>query len=198
MALDITAPFVDDDLTAHRAPLINNMLTGRNAPTPGLEAAIVQMASAVTHQATEVRNSRLAREVERDAPTLPSVKFGRLIDLLLNYLNVQEEAQLPEFLFQFVASSKKQEFSIICEWLDSTIRVSSSSTVYIDLGKCPLTPDPSGAPLNHVVATTSGRYCYCHDGRHERMFCAIASTFEHRDHQQTNNMNQLRHTHNNR
>jgi len=43
---------------------------------PGLHTAIVQMANAITTQANEVRTARLAKEVERDQPTLPSAKFN--------------------------------------------------------------------------------------------------------------------------
>jgi hypothetical protein len=40
----------------------------------------------------------------------------------LTLLNVQEEAQLPEFWFQFAAAKKKQEFSVMREALESYAR----------------------------------------------------------------------------
>lgn len=121
-AITMTAPFVDEDLIAHRSPVINALLPNRTAPSQGLEAALSQFATAVTTQTIEDRNHRLARELERDAPTTPANKFGMLLDSLLNLLNVQEEAQLPEFWFQFAAAKKKQEFGILREALESYSR----------------------------------------------------------------------------
>jgi hypothetical protein len=111
-SLAITAPFVDDDLMQHRTPLINRMLPNQNAPKMGLEATIIQMATAMVNQATKDQTSRIAREIERDTFTTPATKFGLLIDSLKLFLNVQEEADLPKFCFQFTAAQKKQEFSV--------------------------------------------------------------------------------------
>jgi hypothetical protein len=52
----------------------------------------------------------------------PSTKFGLLLDSLKILLNVHEEANLPEFWFQFAAAPKKQEFSIIRDYLESYSR----------------------------------------------------------------------------
>jgi len=49
---------------------------------PGLHTAIVQMANAITTQANEARTAWLAKEVERDQPTLPSAKFNLLFNVL--------------------------------------------------------------------------------------------------------------------
>ena len=121
-AISLTATFLDEDLINHRRPLLNHLLPNRNAPSQGLEAALTQFATAVTMQTTEDRNHRLARELERDAPTTPSNKFGMLLDSLLNLLDLTEEAQLPEFWHQFSAAKKKQEFSILREALESYAR----------------------------------------------------------------------------
>ena len=121
-AIAMVAPFLDEDLIGHRQPIINALLPNRLSPSQGLEAALTQFATAVTTQTLEDRNMRLAREIERDAPTTPANKFGLLLESLLNLLNVQEEAQLPEFWFQFSAAKKKQEFSIMRECLESYAR----------------------------------------------------------------------------
>jgi len=133
-SLALSSTFADDDLLDHRAPILNLMLPGRHAPAVGLEAAIVQMASAVAHQAAEVRTSRIAREVEREAPVTPSTKFGFLMESLKIYLNVQEEDQLPEFWFQFAAAKKRQEFSVIREFLE---HFSRSEHAFIPLAPVP-------------------------------------------------------------
>ncbi len=121
-SLQLVAPFMDEDLSNHRGQILNAMLPSRNAPSTGLEAALTQFAAAVASQTAEDRTARLAREVERDLPTTPSTKFGLLIDSLKNLLHVEEEAELPDFWFQFSAAKKKQEFSILREYLDAYAR----------------------------------------------------------------------------
>jgi hypothetical protein len=56
------------------------------------------------------------------------------MDSLKLYLNVQDEDQLPEFWFQFAAAKKKQEFSVICEFLE---HFSRSEHVFIPLAPVP-------------------------------------------------------------
>jgi hypothetical protein len=110
---------LDEDLAAHRAPLTAHILAPRqhNVST-GLELAINHMATAVTQQTEQVNRAQLARAVERDAPTTPATKFGLLLDSLKHYLQVEEEQDLPEFWFQFSAATKKQEFSVLRDYLE--------------------------------------------------------------------------------
>ncbi len=75
------------------------------------------MATAISSQTLEARNARIARDVEREQLTTPSTKFGLLFDSLMCFLNVQEEQALPKFWFQLATAPKKQEFSIIKEYL---------------------------------------------------------------------------------
>jgi len=120
--LALVAPFLDEDLIMHRAHVLNMMLPNRAAPATGLEAALTQFANAVITQTNEVRTARLARDIERELPTTPTAKFGMLMESLKNLLAVQEEAELPDFWFQFSAAKKKQEFSILRECLESYAR----------------------------------------------------------------------------
>ena len=80
------------------------------------------MANAVANQATEAHTARLAREVEKDQPTLPSTKFNALYHNLKSYLNVTEDENLPDFWFSLAAATKRQEFSIVREALDAFSR----------------------------------------------------------------------------
>jgi len=84
----------------------------------GLEMAINHMATAVTQQTAEVNRTQLARAIEREAPAMPASKFGLLLDSLKHYLSVEEEQDLPEFWFQFAAASKKEEFSVLRDYLE--------------------------------------------------------------------------------
>jgi len=98
--------------------LVNILAPRQQQITTGLELAINHMATAVTQQTAEVNRATLARAVQQEAPATPSSKFGLLLDSLKHYLHVQEEQKLPEFWFQFVAASKKQEFSVLRDYLE--------------------------------------------------------------------------------
>jgi hypothetical protein len=92
------------------------------------------MAKAVSDQAEEAHSARLAREIAKDQPILPSAKFSFLFTTLLALLNVREEAELPEFWFNLSSASKKQEFSIIRESLDAFSR---SDQAYVNTPPIP-------------------------------------------------------------
>jgi hypothetical protein len=109
---------MDEDLTAHRSPIVQRFIRPRQGLTKRLELAINNMATAITNQATEVNRALLARTIERETPTTPATKFGLLLPSLKNFLHVQEEEELPELWFQFASASKKQEFSILRDYLE--------------------------------------------------------------------------------
>jgi hypothetical protein len=134
-ALALVAPFVDQDLANHRQILLHNALPNLyDKNDTGLNAAIIRMANAVSSQADEAHTARLAREIERDQPTLPSSKFNLLFNVLKSLLNVQEEAELPELWFTLAAATKKQEFSVVREALDA---FSKSEQAYINTAPIP-------------------------------------------------------------
>jgi hypothetical protein len=117
----LVSPFLDQDLASHRLPF-RNVLRGLQPQAPGLETAIAQFATAVNSQVSESQTARLIRELERDQPTNPSVKFDMLFDSLLNYLNVTTEQELPDFWFRFAAAKKKQEFGTVRDALETYAR----------------------------------------------------------------------------
>jgi len=119
----LVSPFADQDLTAHRNTLLYNMLpTLRHQQDPGLNTALIQMANAVASQAAEAHTARLAKELEKERPTMPSTKYGVLFPTLQLLLNITDEANLPELWFSLAAAPKKQEFSVVRDALDSFSR----------------------------------------------------------------------------
>jgi len=127
--LAISSPFIDQDLAAHRNSLLHNFLPSlHNHHDPGLNAALIQMANAVSSQAAEAQTARLAKEIERDRPPMPSQKFGVLFNTLKLLLNVADENDLPEIWFTLAAASKKQEFSVIRDALDAFSRTPQAYT----------------------------------------------------------------------
>jgi hypothetical protein len=116
--LILRSPVIDEDLAAHRSPILNHLISLRQDVSTGLEVAINHMATAVTQQATEVNRAQMARAIEREAPVTPATKFGLLLDSLKNYLHIEDEQDLPEFWFQFAAATRKQEFSVLRDYLE--------------------------------------------------------------------------------
>lgn len=145
-SITLTAPFLDEDLILHRDPFLARALPGRHDTAPGLETAITTMATAITSQTLEARTARIARDVEREQPTTPSTKFGLLFDSLKSFLDVQEEDELPDFWFQLAAAPKKQEFSIIKEYLNAHSR---SARAFM-----PLSPIPSPKLHSDLMTVT--------------------------------------------
>jgi hypothetical protein len=82
-AISLVSPFMDQDLAAHRQLHLHNALPHlRNTQDPGINSAIIQMAKAVSDQAAEAHTARLAKEIAKDQPMLPSTKFGVLFPIL--------------------------------------------------------------------------------------------------------------------
>jgi hypothetical protein len=116
----LTNPFMDQDLQRHRQTVLFSALPELQAPASlGYDPAIMHLANAVANQATAVREDRLAREIERERPTVPSSKFQLLFNTLKTLLSVQDEAELPDFWFLLAAAAKKQEFAVVRQALDA-------------------------------------------------------------------------------
>ncbi len=108
-ATQLVNPFMDRDLRHHRQTILYSSLPALQSPENlGYDPAIMYLANAVANQATAVREDRLARDVERDRPTLPSSKFQLLFNTLLNLLNVRDEAELPDFWFSLASATKNR------------------------------------------------------------------------------------------
>ncbi len=119
-AITITAPFMDQDLSAHRSQI--RILTGLGSLTTGVETSLTAVANALVAHNAEARTARLVNEMERDQPVMPSAKFNMLFTSLKSMLNVQDENALPEFWFTLAAAPKKQEFSTVRDFLDNYSR----------------------------------------------------------------------------
>lgn len=118
--VQLVNPFMDQDLHSHRqAILINALPTLHSSTALGYDPAIMHLANAVANQATAAREDRLARDIERDRPTMPSVKFQLLFRTLTSLLNIRDKAELPEIWFSLASATKKQEFGVIRQALDA-------------------------------------------------------------------------------
>lgn len=121
--IELTPPFLDQELLMHRQQVLWAALPeARPTAQLGYDPALMHLAQAVATQATEAREERMARDIEKDRPTMPSAKFSLLFDSLKSFVGVQDEAELPEFWFSLAAASKKQEFSVMRQAFEAYAR----------------------------------------------------------------------------
>jgi hypothetical protein len=122
VAIHLVSPVADSDLILHRDAQLKQALPGLGHTPANLETALLQMAQAV---ATQTNDNRLARETkaaESLLPTLPSSKFKNTLPILMDYLQVVDETDLPLLWHQWANSNKRQEFSVLRELLDTFSR----------------------------------------------------------------------------
>jgi len=113
--LTLTAPIADDVLIKHRLLLLKQVLPILFRPANPYEAAITQMAVAVTENTNHSRLAREQKAATAAAPKLPSDKFGLTLPLLLEYLEIPEEQNLPELWHQLANCTKRQEFFVLSD-----------------------------------------------------------------------------------
>jgi len=93
--LALEAPLADEKLIAHRTQVLQQVLPALFQPADSLEQAITTMAAAVTHNTTDNRLAREQKAATALAPKLPSEKFSVTLPILQDYLNIEDERNLP-------------------------------------------------------------------------------------------------------
>jgi hypothetical protein len=121
-AMNICAPAADELLLNHHLSVLNQFLPDLKAPVPGLESALSQMATALIAQTNDGRVAREQRRADEEAPKLPSEKFGVLLPILLEYLLIPDEQDLPELWHKWANSNKRQEFHVLKDSLAAFAR----------------------------------------------------------------------------
>jgi hypothetical protein len=87
----LNAPIADGVLINHRLNLLRQVLPALFQPSNPFEAAITQMAVAVTENTNDNRVAREQKAAAATAPKLLSDKFGVTLPMLLEYLNIADE-----------------------------------------------------------------------------------------------------------
>jgi hypothetical protein len=122
VATNLITPAADADLLEHRALALTTALPGRNQLGASMETALLTLAQSVVAQTNDVRQAREANAAAQNQPTLPSTKYRNTIGILLAYVQVQDEANLPELWHQWANAEKRQEQTILRELLDACAR----------------------------------------------------------------------------
>jgi len=126
VAVDLIVPPADALLLEHRATALATALPGRAQMGATIETALLTLAQSVAAQTNDVRLAREAKAAEQRQPTLPSAKYRNTIGILMEYLQVNDEATLPELWHQWANSDKRQEYTILKELLDACARIPGS------------------------------------------------------------------------
>jgi hypothetical protein len=120
--IHLISPAADKDLILHRQQVLKLALPGLGQITPGLESALFQMANAMMTQTTDQHAAREAKVAKAMQPTSPSTKFRNTLPILMDYLQVQNEEELPILWHQWANASKRQEFGVLRELLEAYAR----------------------------------------------------------------------------
>ncbi len=95
ISIQVHAPSADEQLLTQRHSILHQALPGLAPPPQGLETALSQMANALIAQTNDNRQAREQRAAEAVEPKLPSSRFEVTLSVLMEYLQVQDEQNLP-------------------------------------------------------------------------------------------------------
>jgi hypothetical protein len=121
-ALQLVSPTADRELLSNRQYHLHLALPGLAQPAASLESALMHMASAVVAQTNDNRLAREAKANESLLPKLPSAKFHNTLPILLDYLQIMDERNLPTLWHQWANSNKRQELTVLQDLLDTYAR----------------------------------------------------------------------------
>jgi hypothetical protein len=122
LARTLCSPPADELLLAPRLQVLHQALPGLTVPPPALETALSHMATALIAQTNDARLVRKQREATQAEPKLPSKKFGVTLPVLMDYLKVTNERQLPAIWHKWANCAEKQDFQVLREELEAYAR----------------------------------------------------------------------------
>jgi hypothetical protein len=122
-AMNLITPLADAVLLEHRAIALSAALPGKGQMGATMETALLSLAQSVVAQTNDARLAREANAAAQEQPALPSTKYKNTIGILLEYLQVQDEMNLPQLWHQWANSDKKQEHTVLKELLDACARL---------------------------------------------------------------------------
>lgn len=99
------------------------------------------MAAAIINQTNDTRLSRGQKAAADLEPKLPSQKFGLTLPILLEYLQIADERNLPILWHQWANCTKKHEFQILREALEAFARGPTAFTTMVPVVTAKLVHD---------------------------------------------------------
>ncbi len=121
-AIVLNAPTADESLLTQRHAILHQALPGLAAPPQALETALSQVATALIYQTNDGCQVREQRAADALEPKLPSARFAVTLPVLMEYLQVADERNLPDIWHQWANASKKQDIQVLRDALDAFAR----------------------------------------------------------------------------
>jgi hypothetical protein len=118
----MVAPPADESLLAQRNRILHTLLPGLSAPPQTLELALNHMAAALIAQMNDTRQARDQKAALEQEPKLPSSRFMVMLPVLLEYLQIPTEDDLPDLWHRWANCTKKQEVQVLRDVLDGYAR----------------------------------------------------------------------------
>lgn len=137
----LIAPPADEVLLAQRLRLLHQLLPGLTAPPASLEQALSQMATAIVHQTNDNRQAREQKTAADLEPKLPSDKFSVTLPVLLEFLQLADERELPPLWHKWANGKKREEFQILREALEAFARSPSALSPAVPVVSAKLVQD---------------------------------------------------------
>jgi hypothetical protein len=122
IATTMHAPPADEALLTNRHNILHQVLPHLAAPSSTIESALSQVAAALIVQTNDTRQAREQKAAQDSEPKLPSDRFKVTLPVLLEYLQVQDENDLPPIWHRWSNCTKKQELQVLRDSLDSFAR----------------------------------------------------------------------------
>jgi len=141
VAIVVSAPPADESLLMQRQQILNQYLPGLSAPPQALETALAHMATAIIAQTNDTRQARELKLAEDQAPKLPSKRFEVTLPVLMEYLQVEDERNLPDIWHQWSNCAKRQETQVLRDALDAFARSSQAFSSAVPIVSARLTQD---------------------------------------------------------
>lgn len=139
--ITLTVPAADEQLLSHTHSVLHQALPGLSAPPYALETALSQMATAIVAQTNDARQAREQKLAEDRAEKLPSERFTVTLPVLLEYLEVADERNLPDIWTRWANCTKRQEMQVFRDSLDAFARSPDAYTSTVPLVTARLTQD---------------------------------------------------------
>jgi hypothetical protein len=140
-AVTIIAPPADETLLEHRQSMLYQALPGLTAPPQSLETALAHMASALINQTNDNRQAREQKIAAEQEPKLPSSRFTVTLPVLMEYLQIGNEADLPDLWHKFANCTKKQDSQVLRDALDAFARSAEAYSAATPIVTTRLTQD---------------------------------------------------------